>query len=305
MRRLLPAALLVTLAMGLCPARADAYIWHWIDDLSGPRFDGVSFELKFLCRLEDQRTLEALLDRAQRDYRTYSATTSPSSSQALGFVNSALANLDQAGKMTASDDRTAKLEAAYKDLLNAESSTAVADQSSANFAERTALRALAVGGSASLCKTRAFQRNQAFLSSGAGFGWDVKGDHKAQHNHIWQAWIGANYVLDRTVTVGAGVGEAVFTSHETPDGPVRATPVPYYYAQIDVRPWALRSNSIARGPWWQAVYVRMQYQQFLEPIRAGAFGKDSPRYPKETVANIGVWVDFEPLWRHYVKKNWQ
>src|SRR5688572_26210434 len=50
MRRLCATFALVVLSLSVFPARAEAYFWAWLDDLSGPQFAGFLLEVQVMCK---------------------------------------------------------------------------------------------------------------------------------------------------------------------------------------------------------------------------------------------------------------
>ena len=52
MRRLCATLGIVVLSLAVCPARADAYFWAWLDELSGPHFIGFLVEWRVYCKAE-------------------------------------------------------------------------------------------------------------------------------------------------------------------------------------------------------------------------------------------------------------
>ncbi len=99
MRRLCATFAFAVLSLSVFPARADAYIWAWLDDLSGPRFVGVVVETQFGCTyakvandLDTLWALERQIQTLRRFYESRPITTEPGKKyydQALMFIRGA------------------------------------------------------------------------------------------------------------------------------------------------------------------------------------------------------------------------
>lgn len=70
MRRLVVTLGVLVMCLGLFPARADAFWWNWIDDLSGPSFGGTTFNWRVWCQTDhDAPTSSETRIRALRAFR--------------------------------------------------------------------------------------------------------------------------------------------------------------------------------------------------------------------------------------------
>jgi hypothetical protein len=142
MRRLCATVALVALSLAAFPARADAYFWAWLDDLSGPRFSGSIFEVELVCPgkadlAHSVPALESIQRQLMVEKALHEAAAGANfNSEARGFFRRAdsyrtqaeeilkeairLAKEDLSSKGTVSDDR--------KSLVTATALTAMAWQ---------------------------------------------------------------------------------------------------------------------------------------------------------------------------------
>lgn len=71
MRRVVVIVGVLVTCLGLFPARADAFWWNWIDDLSGPSFGGTTFNWRVWCQTDsDAPTSTETRRRALRVYQS-------------------------------------------------------------------------------------------------------------------------------------------------------------------------------------------------------------------------------------------
>lgn len=75
MRRSLLVLILSVICLVADPAPADAWFWRWIDDLSGPQFQGLSVDIKVWCSSQSRKaridTLGQVRSRLEAEQRIY------------------------------------------------------------------------------------------------------------------------------------------------------------------------------------------------------------------------------------------
>lgn len=256
MRRIVATVGVLVLCLGLFPARADAFFWGWLDDLSGPSFKGATFNWRVWCqtdpnantssqtRLRDARADQRRLDADLADFKT------------PGRAESALKLYDEAKKRAqqsrraisegeSADDssaRDAKLRASallrlqaqvllqaalYPEKLTAQQVIEFIDLLPEHGNVETEMVA-GVGVEASLCKMDPTQTTRSFLSANAGIGYNKPSglrdgkrepaDYEYAVGDEQMVTIGLSYhaVVAPYLTIGAGGGMALFSSKSLP-----------------------------------------------------------------------------------------
>jgi hypothetical protein len=322
MRRLCSTFAFVVLSLTLLPGRADAYIWAWLDDLSGPRYLGGIVEWRVYCRTEsivdrqkalaDYRTeVQRILDeyapaaRVQTAGQRYHVNAAAYARFALVFIDFAIdevsknpnSNVDKLVMQSRVFTLAAIAHGQWGDRLRAgerpDPKDAPGDQVSPDqrLDALTSLVVPGVGVTISLCDTKPGRRDTQFLSVNVGYAWDVKDENREFKHRM--VTVGASYhlIASPSVTLGAGAGLAIFTSKVT-------EPVHKLYLQpaiVDIRPWQFFDRYRGGSPWYHVVYVRGSLTTFPTGFAAGSFGNQPERYQAELIRAVGVHFDFTPV----------
>jgi hypothetical protein len=328
MRRLVAVPALVLLILMAVPSTADANFWKWLDDLSGPAFEGFTVEWKVYCqraksnaRLQYLQDLRGRLAPVATDLQTRLLGLTDGQRQSTEgtrvFVESvrvsqlAVDYLDRAIRLVREDSRTNVDELVRRALaarlyainLSDVALSQMAGKRTAPPKELTFEEAAAVpvtrfaggGLSISLCDLPEGERERQFLSLNTGWAVDRK-DYGSEfanapddHNRVFT--FGASYhaVVTNYLTVGAGAGIARFTSATRP-------PLSKLYVQaiiLDFRPGGLFPGYPDR--WWNAFYVRGTGLVFPDGFEMGSFGRQRERYSGEFVETFGIHADLGTL----------
>ena len=114
MRRLCATLGIVVLSLAVCPARADAYFWAWLDELSGPHFIGFLVEWRVYCKAESvaqerqalvklnaslrkelQEHSDTLKTATDPDARRYFGNAVLYSASAVAYIEDAIKSIDE------------------------------------------------------------------------------------------------------------------------------------------------------------------------------------------------------------------
>ncbi len=333
MRRVLAIVCLFVMSVTLFPARADAYFWDWLDDLSGPKFRGFVIEVRVLCQVPDARTNKAVVESLLKtlkatvtEYRAIHvnatamakgrpsppplvATSAPAFTEAALYAaeqaetaaRSALAELNEPTPTMTDAQRLVKEAIVWWHRASDLAAGRVlgydglfAGNDAVDDGPLDTLAAIPIGSTFSVCPTKPFGRQNRYVNAQFGYGWDTKEENRLDRNRMWTAAATYNEVLTEYLTVGIGAGRAVFTSAE-----VARFSKWYLQGLVDFRPFALRRNSTLKGPLWQVFHLRAGVITFPRGFEAGRFGNRSDAYPQEWVRTIGLHADLEPVIRQW------
>jgi hypothetical protein len=317
MRRLTAIFGALVLLTAAVPSRADANFWKWIDDLSGPRFQGVQLDWRVWCRSQDLKTvlpglrtrMSVIVTAADRNEaaRTNNTNANAAFASARDAARQAATLADQAssaGQNPLNDVGEIVWEALqwghdaerhYQRALIYASNDTPSDSPPTPRTQRTVTpkSLLSFGLSASVCDVKPLTRNTAFATVNFAWGWDTKDAARDDRNRMVSFGASIHGVTTPYLTVGAGAGVAWFSSGSI-DGFRKFYVQPYI---IDVRPLAIvKRDSEYLGPWWHVVYFRYSTVMFPAGFEAGRF-PGSPRYGPELVHSLGIHADLEPLMR--------
>ena len=322
MRRLWTILAFVALSLPLCPARADAYIWAWLDDLSGPKFVGAVLEVQIVCSYReaagDLDTIWRIKRGVEKERDEYvSAAASATGASATYFNNAsnyiavALKAIDEARARLESDPKADVAQGAFTAVLfrlyaakHFAWARYLRDGGKAPFKTAptdppTERLLTSVGGSFSICPSRPLQRDKRYLKLDVGYAWDVKDDNPK--NRMFTLGLSYHWVLTPYFTFGAGGGLARFSTRVDGDG--RSFNKVYLQPTIfDFRPFALGKDANLGSPWGHVFYLRYTTIVFPGGFEAGSFGGNSPEFPTEFVSAVGFYFDFAPVIRKARKK---
>lgn len=321
MSRARAIVLVVALALLVKPARAEAYFWAWLDDLSGPKYAGFLVELQVQCNVrrvaDNPGELSVLRAAIETDRTRLSvATIKPGADtffrNAREYSNKALEKIKDA---QAAESREARTQLAYEAMVwknraaahlewaesiqhgvqrNASEEPGVYDTN-----QRVALFVPGIGFNYSICKYGMLERDRNFLRVNVGLAFDIKDDHEYGTSKMLTHGASYHVVASPWLTMGAGGGIATFLPSDRPA-------FSKWYVQpwmFDIRPGAWCKNADVRSPWRHFVYVRISAIVFPQGFEAGRFAATSPEYGPELVNAVGVHFDLTPVLRGR-KGNW-
>ena len=323
MRRLCTTvAFAVVLSLSLFPARADAYIWAWLDDLSGPRFGGVIVEWRVYCRSESIAEKQQALLKLRKGYtdllHTYEAGVKgggrgePYFRNAVSYMTAAITYIDFAIETLDKDpgaDVSRLLQEAYVWQNNAKAHAAWAERLASREppnpreapgtppppdVSRERLMALflpGIGVSFSLCEAKPGRRNTQFLSVNVGYAWDLKDANRDFDHRMVTVGASYNLIVSPSVTLGAGAGLATFSS-KAGDSFSKAYVQPLI---VDFRPFLLAEKYQRSSPWYHVLYFRGSVLTFPAGFEAGRFGNQTERFEAELIPTFGIHFDFSPV----------
>lgn len=274
-RRVVATLCVMVMGLSLFPARADAFWWDWLDDLSGPSFKGVTFNWRVWCQTDRQdaasdeawtklegeiRSAASTLDRALETYRRSLRETTRD--DAAPYFRAAIeaaersreATLDAIGLAAARDVSVAQAfgRARTYDKLAAQYATwgeviekRLPGDTQVLPPPRVPGDVEVTGGvagvfSMSLCRENPSKATRTFLSANMAIGTNTNQDYAVDDLRL--VTVGASYhaVLAPYLTAGTGAGLAFFTSDSLET--FRKFYVEPYV--VDVRPGALPYRKI-------------------------------------------------------------
>ncbi len=334
-RRVIATLCVMVLGLGLFPARADAYFWDWLDDLSGPHFKGVEIDIRVACRTEDALAVLALslLDAKEKYERRAAGTIGPSkgyftaaASDAELGLQFAFHALQQRRKREPTPDvnRDSQIAVSWGNRAAAQFKWGVrvetlgqfnaADQPPADQPSFTlpfpavkdidgrkieGLKGVEAGimavGGAAYSICPAAPLMRNRSFVSLNIGWGYDDKPENSADQNRMVTVGGSYHQVITPYLVVGAGAGIARFSS-------ATAVSFdkLFIQpyiIDVRPFAVGHNAELRGPWWHALYVRYNGLIFPDGFEPGRFGNRSPRYGAELVHSVGIFGDLEPLVR--------
>ena len=330
MRRLRATLGIVVLSLAVCPARADAYFWAWLDELSGPHFIGFLVEWRVYCKAESVAQerqslvkLNASLQKALQEHTdTLKTATDPDARRYFGnavlYSGSAVAYIEDAIKSIDEDANRDVSPLVFKAFVWRSHASAHFEWGRKIVGKRTdgetppqepaekplplgtrSFFPLVGGATLSLCNAKPLQRDRQYLTVSVGYAYNTKDANAADKNRMVTLGVSYNAVITPYLTVGTGGGLAAFTSTTQPNFQ-KLYIQPYI---VDFRPFALKPNSEFLGPWWHVFYLRYSTIIFPTGFEPGRFGGVSPRYTAEWVHALGFHADMAPVIRK-MQKRW-
>lgn len=336
-RRVVATLCVMVLGLGLFPARADAFFWDWLDDLSGPHFKGFEVDIRVVCRSEDALAVLALslLEAKQKYERRAAGTTGPSkgyftaaaSDAELGLQFSFHALQQRRNGEPASDvNRDSQIAVSWGNRAAAQFKWGVrvetigqfnaADQPPADQPPAGQPSFTLPFPAVTEIDSRKIEGLKEVGTRVVGVAYSICPAAPLMRNRSFVSLnIGWGYddkpenMADhnRMVTVGGSYHQVITPYLVVGAGAGIArfsstTAVSFgkLFIQpyiIDVRPFAVVRNAELRGPWWHALYVRYNGLIFPDGFEPGRFGNRSPRYGAELVHSVGIFGDLEPLVR--------
>lgn len=336
MRRAIATLGLVVFALCAFPSRADAYFWWWLDDLSGPSYNGLQLEWQLWCRSEDARLTSAYLSAVSSDLLSDNAryqsalkkaeSESESALRLKAAVGSGAAAAASMLKATAAAeskrfaDAESAFRAALKDWEVAErqfregikaDGFPPAERQQSRTVESGDAHTESVGGAGagftvSLCSAAPFQRTTRFIAM--TYGW--AGEHQRQEENISTKaelrlitlGLAFHSVVKPYLTMGAEVGVASFSSTRDPAfQKLYVKPV-----ILDLVPFAFGKQPNLGSPWRHVVHVRGFYTVFPTGFEAQRFTFDdatrSKQYRAEAIPGWGLDFDLTPVIRKWQGK---
>jgi hypothetical protein len=322
MRRLCVTLAFAALSLSLFPARADAYIWAWLDDLSGPWFGGTVVEWRVYCRSEsieeDQRVLVALRGTYADLLQGYKKKAGDNDTGARyyesagRYMNAAIVYLDYAITELDSDPNAdvsrllaevhiwqhhAKEHAAWAALLEkpggAKEGLPPSEPQAPEPTEfqKSMLVTAGFGVTLSLCDSKPGRRDTQFLAVNAGYAFDVKKSNRDFGHRMVTIGASYNLIVSPSVSLGAGAGLATFSS-KTGDTFRKMYLQPII---VDFRPFLLSKKRQGGSPWNHVLYFRGSVLTFPAGFEPGRFGRQTERFEAELTPTFGIHFDFSPV----------
>ncbi len=333
MRRIATTLVLVALSLTLVPARADAYFWAWLDDLSGPRYMWLPIaEVQVVCTYTSAANdpqalwlLDAELREETARFKYEAAADIPARTyflEAVAHIEAARAQIKDAMQALTRPERPDVTSIVVKGLHRREQALHAFEQGwrfkrtgtdprkeRGARAESTYFDADGsvprrerigfLGASFSVCPATTLDRDKHYLKVNLAYGWDAKDRNEGQGNKVWSVGASYHYVLTPYFTAGTGIGVSRFSFRG--DQPTFHK----LYLQpviFDFRPVGLVTNSTLRSPWWHVPFLRYSNMFYPAGFEAGSFAGQTSRYRQELVQSVGVYADFAPLLRKRHKR---
>jgi hypothetical protein len=318
MRRHLATLGLTAVCLTLFAPRAEANWWHWLDDLSGPKFKGWKIQYRLYCfseTTENQRLkiINGLVDQVNQQRRTAvgsqmnllqnaslaleTAMTQATAADEKGALSKEIFNAFNASSdswrelgLRLSDAAASKMEAEPPDATaqRQEAETRRNDAESTarlyNFAGPPFIPAVSV----SACKSAPNKKRTGSIDINIAWGRDKKPENSEQGNTLVMLGPSFTFATVRSLNAGVGAGVAWFSSRTNPSFErVYLEPI-----RVEWRP----ALAFMKHPnaWLQIGALRYQALLFPNGFPPGSFGS-SPRYPAEVVHQWDLVLDLEPV----------